>query len=383
MRIWPRFAFLCHQVLARYVLATITVLSVTSVATLVASDSNVHVKVVSSVSNLDSQLIKQTKVLDVRPQKQCIENSVAGAVCMPLEDLFADNSRLANFSGVFWLLGTLGLSGAETVTIVGASERRRLVMAGLLYAAGQREIVIFNGNLNKLIATESGESSGRLEIEFAPGSKRSTTRTQVFTELSRTHLLLTRSELIQIVSDMNQGGAHTLLLDGRTESEYWGRQLRAIRGGHIPGAVLVKDMAQLSEFDRKEAIVYGHDPVAGLALLAQFLLSKPETGQGERGVEIQAYLGGWREWGSDTSLPVDAETFSDKFQWGITTGNSTIDTVSSESSNRGNVSERSVNALRTYSAGYGLFTAFHWVLTIILLIGLVYLGYRQRICRSV
>ena len=388
----PGFSCLLRQPLrlrrylfVRFLAIRLLFLLIASNALVAASETDISKPALSSITSLSSQLARQSRIIDVRPEEQCVEITLAGAVCLPLEDIFADNTRLANFSGLFWLLGTLGLSGTETVTIVGDSEHRRHVAAGLLYAAGQNQVVIFDTKISGFIADTIGGGSSdgfskSLKLELGSGKKRATTRTKVFTELSRTHLLLTKAEVVQSVSDSTKGKTSTMLIDGRAESEYWGRRVRALRGGHIPGAILIENVADissalhsdLSSVDRAPVIVYGHDAAAGLALLAQLVLSNSSAGAGdESGTDLrdfQVYLGGWIEWSADTSLPVDAETYSNRFQ------------VMTSAENHSN---KLVTVSKSRMSGSSVLSIVHWVITSVLLAGLLYLGYRQRNCQPV
>lgn len=107
------------------------------------------------------------------------------------------------------------------------------------------------------------------------------------------------------------------LIDVRSSDEYAGRDIRALRGGHIPGARSVPlvegtDSAAIGAAlapllrtldPRKETILYGHartDAVAAAAWL---------EGQGFRHVRV--YRGAWQTWGNALELPAADERFAD------------------------------------------------------------------------
>ena len=89
------------------------------------------------------------------------------------------------------------------------------------------------------------------------------------------------------------------ILDLRTEGEYWGKTLRTLRGGHIPGAILGRP----ADLQGGEAplVVYGHRTFDGLIGLTALVV---------RGLNPKVLMEGWAGWATDGSLPVDAATFA-------------------------------------------------------------------------
>jgi rhodanese-related sulfurtransferase len=110
------------------------------------------------------------------------------------------------------------------------------------------------------------------------------------------------------------------LIDVRTPDEYSGRDIRALRGGHIPGAINVPlhehvqpgasttDHGSLGQrvsgLDaRKETIVYGRD--------AQQARQAAERLRELGFRDLRVYLEAWQVWGNTLELPVAAERFAD------------------------------------------------------------------------
>lgn len=79
-------------------------------------------------------------LLDVRPLAACKARSVAGARCLPAGDFLDARGRLAPWREVVWLFSTVGLTGAETVIVLGDDATDRRFVAGLLELAGQRRV---------------------------------------------------------------------------------------------------------------------------------------------------------------------------------------------------------------------------------------------------
>lgn len=236
-------------------------------------------------------------IVDTRPLASCRQSSLQQAKCLPVEDLLAPQGRLANWSGILWLLGSAGLSGTEHILVTGQLPARRDFIAGLLVLAGQHRVTVA-----EQAVTEMTAANDRL---FA-GSVRATTRTSVYTAAMRSDLIVLRSDLKTWVT------GDSILLDGRSESEYYGASVRASRGGHIPGAMHSplsdwrSDPARnaalfdISNSDNKNPVVYAHDTFDSLVYFTAVLAA---------GVMPKVYLSGWVEWANDSALAVDSVSY--------------------------------------------------------------------------
>ena len=114
------------------------------------------------------------------------------------------------------------------------------------------------------------------------------------------------------------GNPDTSILDTRTPGEYQGQDVRAARGGHIPGAVnmnwtdaidtqrnlrfkseeTLRSMLEAIGVTRdKEVIVYcqTHHRSAHTYMVLKYLGYD----------KVRGYAGAWSEWGNDPSLPVE------------------------------------------------------------------------------
>ena len=238
-------------------------------------------------------------ILDARNLASCEKASLPQARCLPVRDLLGPHSRLANISGLLWLLGTAGLKGDEDVLVIGDSARDRDFLAGLLYIAGQKQVTVLTRSVTNLKAKG---------LTLKPGLARSTTREAVYQAAMRSGAVVLRNELLQMI----RSDAPPVILDGRSEKEYWGATIRAARGGHIPGAQHsprgdwravpeFKSPVQLGENTRP--VLYGHDVRQGLGFLARAVAA---------GLRARIYLEGWAGWASDGALPVDAATYPER-----------------------------------------------------------------------
>jgi len=148
-----------------------------------------------------------------------------------------------------------------------------------------------------------------LSPEFlAPGTPRGMLREKIFQAPVREDLWLFRSELAARLA----GGLPVALLDGRSESEFWGATVRAARGGHLPGAESLPASELRASLGRNETIgplpvelvAYAHDVVEGVAFYTLL--------RAGAGVPARVYPGGWAEWAADGALPADAATYPDR-----------------------------------------------------------------------
>lgn len=239
-------------------------------------------------------------VVDARPLAACREKSLVGARCLPAADFLGPHNRLPNARDLLWLLGTAGLSGSESVLVVGQDAVTRDFVAGLLHVAGQRRVRVLAEPVGRLLAGGGDNSAGR---------ERGMVREAVYEAPMRDDLLVLRDEL------RAQRWPHSLLLDGRTPEEYWGETARAARTGHLPGAVSLPAAQLRAALDPaaarpvlpgREAVAYAHDPLEGFAYLTLL--------RAGHGVAAKLYAEGWAEWAVDGALPADSVSYPERAQ---------------------------------------------------------------------
>lgn len=234
------------------------------------------------------------RLLDTRPVEQCEKRSIQDARCLTADDLLGHSGRLPSLRDIVWLLGTLGLQGSETVVVAGRPGETRDFIAGVLYLAGQRSVLVLQPPLSRLIA--SGDYS------LAAGQRRSMSRERHYVAMPRDAQIVLRRELQQRLN-RNQP---LRLLDTRSQAEYWGERIRGWRGGHIPGAESVAletgRSIRLTEAGA-DTVVYAHAPRDSIAAFVRIQAYWPQP--------VQVLIEGWRAWSADSSLPVDSESYED------------------------------------------------------------------------
>ena len=251
----------------------------------------------SYLSKIEADLTRGAVIVDVRPQELCLKGSLSGARCLPAADFFGPHGRLVNFPDLSWLLGTAGLSGSEHVFVVGISPLKRDFVAGMIYLAGQEKVTILRLPLAELDAKP-----------LRAGLKRANIRSAVHSTPFRVEMIIFRNELDSLLKSNKLPD----LLDGRSEKEYWGENIRTSRGGHLPGAQLLpatelrallkKDPQSVPDFS--VPIVYAHNT---LESVAYFSLLRAGFG-----IEARVLLTGWADWAMEPSLSVDSLSYPDK-----------------------------------------------------------------------
>lgn len=238
-------------------------------------------------------------VVDVRLEVQCVPATLAGARCLPMVDIVGPHGRLPNISGLLWLFGTLGLDGREHVVVAGHKNRDREVVAGLLYLAGQQRVSVLKPAVIEAVTAGAATT---------PGQLRNRTRTAVYQSPMRADRIVLRSELAALIASADP----PLLIDGRTDAEYWGETIRARRGGHVPGAQSsplgtwrIADGAPppLHVAAGSRPVVYGHDSIESLVLFARMTAV---------GFDPRLLMDGWVGWAADGALPADSVTYPER-----------------------------------------------------------------------
>ena len=123
----------------------------------------------------------QTRVIDVRDQGACEKASLPSARCLPAADLFERDGLPVDFHTLRWLLGTIGLTGNESVIVAGTDPANAAAVGALLFLAGQRAVAVLKQPL-----TVPANAEG--------GSARGLTRETVFTAPMRDRLLVAAPE---------------------------------------------------------------------------------------------------------------------------------------------------------------------------------------------
>jgi thiosulfate/3-mercaptopyruvate sulfurtransferase len=225
-------------------------------------------------------------VIDTRAEQACARRSVAGAHCLPAADLLGARGELPSPPDLLWALGTAGLSGRETVLVVGDSAEARDFVAGLLYLCGQARVQVLDQALSG--ALRAGE------FPEGAGTGRGMLRTRVFVAPMRDRLWLLHRDLFHAL----ESHAPVVPVDGRDK-----------RVATVPGAIKLplsileqgggNAATVLGAREETSYVAYGQDPRDSIALFARL---RALTGQ-----DVRVLAGGWREWAGVSGYPVTTE----------------------------------------------------------------------------
>lgn len=136
-----------------------------------------------------------------------------------------------------------------------------------------------------------------------------------FTADLRPELLVDREEILE---DLEAGGEALAILDVRTEAEFLGEDVRAERGGHIPGSTNINYTEAVDEdntFRPLEQLAERFDPLLQDADGRPVTLCQGGFRAAHSYVVLRVlgyddtsmYDGSWLDWGNQPDTPIDSE----------------------------------------------------------------------------
>lgn len=240
-------------------------------------------------------------------RKLYLSGHVPGAIHVYwLDDLSTTNTTVTTFvpdaAEAADRLGRLGVTQAKTV--VGYSDGGNLYASRLWHVLahhGHERVALLDGGFEKWEADGHPLEYGRIDPSPARFEPREPGAT----------LGIGATEIVQRLEDRR-----LCMVDVRAPAEFSGQQLRAARGGHIPGAVLwpweenlrpdgtMRDPAEIRSraeaaglVPDQELVTYCQGGVrAAHAALALRVAGYPH---------VRIYDGSWAEWGNDPALPIE------------------------------------------------------------------------------
>lgn len=244
-------------------------------------------------------------LIDTRPAEQFAQGHIPGSVHFDLFGLsLIDTSPAplnAFMSMISHLLEMRGVDlDKEVVFYEGNSGMRAARGLWFLEYFGHQNVQVLDGGI------QAWRETGCPLTTQAASPKASQFKTQ-----ERRELLATAEDVLQSLNTR-----HICILDTRSDDEYMGRNIRAARGGAIPGAVHLewtnnldatgkfKPAAELRQMYHdlgvtpdKEVIPYCQGGYRSAhTYLALRLIGYPG---------VRNYLGSWKEWGDRLDLPIE------------------------------------------------------------------------------
>jgi thiosulfate/3-mercaptopyruvate sulfurtransferase len=196
----------------------------------------------------------------------------------------------------------LGVSNASTVLLYDAADSLWAARAfWALEYLGHDKIRVLNGGL------AAWKADGRPLSRDAAQPARGT-----FVPHPQENLTADKAAVLSCISDPS-----VTIVDARTKAEYAGTDVRAKRGGHIPGAVNLD--WQLAATDDKRKLILDDEELSEMYASAGLSKDKTVIVHCQTGVraahtylvlrslgytKVRLYDGSWEEWGNDASTPI-------------------------------------------------------------------------------
>ena len=248
----------------------------------------------------------EVAVLDLRPAEQFAAGHLPGAVHLDLFGVSLVDTDPAPLDAFLWiiahLLATRGVSAARPVVAYDEQSGIRAARAfWFLELFGHPDVRVLDGGFGAwqragLPVTREARPPRKADWEVARNDER---------------VLSTWKDVLGRL-----GRPDTVILDTRSDGEYLGTNVRARRGGAIPGAVHIewtrnlaadgtfKAAAELQAMYEAAGVTRDKEVVsycqggyrAAHSYLALRLLGYPR---------VRNYLGSWKEWGDREDLPIE------------------------------------------------------------------------------
>ena len=244
-------------------------------------------------------------MVDVRPAERFVTGFIPGAVHLDLWGLSLIDTSEAPLRAFMWMIGHLfalrGVSPARPVVVYEDNSGMRAARAfWFLEYLGHPNVRVLDGGLAGW--TAAGLPVTRDAVAPIPGAWHGTPTPE---RLATWRDVLTRLDDPGVV-----------LVDTRSDDEYFGRAVRAARGGAIPRAVHVEWTRNLTPGGRfkpvdelramytdarvtpdREVVTYCQGGYrAAHTYLALRILGFPR---------VRTYTGSWKEWGDRPDLPIE------------------------------------------------------------------------------
>lgn len=244
-------------------------------------------------------------LIDTRPAEQFAQGHIPGAIHFDLFGLsLIDTSPAPLKAFMYMIQHVLELRGVELEKEVIFYEE----ISGMRAARGLWFMEYFG---HKNVRVLDGGIQAWKEAGYPITTEAGSPKTSHLKTAERRELLATADDVLQSL-----GKPTICILDTRSDDEYMGRNVRAARGGAIPGAIHIewtenldengkyKSPAELKAMYAKAGITPDKEVIPycqGAYRSAHSYLALRVAGF----PKVRNYLGSWKEWGDRLDLPIE------------------------------------------------------------------------------
>ena len=258
-------------------------------------------------ADVRSALTNGAILVDVRPEGD-YKNHIPGAINVPFFEMMDSTQRLYPPDELAAIIGDYGVDKEATTIVYGnRGSMQASYMGWLLEYLGAKDVHVYTGG------TEDWQENGGVLsaeiVEAEPADFEAEIREEMRVD----------AEFLK----QNAGSDKITIIDTRSDREFLGQDVRALRGGHIPGAINIDwissinpqsgDLAPVTRLKQVYASVPKNKPVVVYcqtgARASMALLSLKVAGYDD----VRLYPESWKDWGSNSSLPVENQTSYDFF----------------------------------------------------------------------
>jgi thiosulfate/3-mercaptopyruvate sulfurtransferase len=244
-------------------------------------------------------------ILDVRPAESFAAGHIPGAVHLDLWGVSLIDTSEAPLRAFMWMIGHLfslrGITPEQPVVVYEQDSGMRAARAfWLLEYLGHPNVSVLDGGFTAW--ARAGQAVTTEAVAPTPSSWHGTADASTLATWQQVYERLGKTDAV--------------IVDTRSDEEYFGEAVRAKRGGAIPGAVHLEWKKNLSPDGRfrsepelramyasagvtpdREVVTYCQGGYrAAHTYLALRLLGYPK---------VRSYTGSWKEWGDREDLPIE------------------------------------------------------------------------------